>query len=165
MAEKMLNSFDIQDSIADDDIVLGYDKSENKVKNFKFGTGIWNWIVDKMANAVVSKLTTTDKTVLGAINELNSKVTNRMKYIEIPEGAVLSAINDKVEAAKYIIDNLLPNDTDARNFYVVSFVKQTNNIMIAQKLDYNNGYASFILFGYGIGKLSYYTKNDGTWYE
>lgn len=73
MAEKMLNSFDIQDSIADDDIVLGYDKSENKVKNFKFGTGIWNWIVDKMANAVVSKLTTTDKTVLGAINELNSK--------------------------------------------------------------------------------------------
>lgn len=95
----------------------------------------------------------------------NSKVTNRIKYIEIPEGAVLSAINDKVEAAKYIIDNLLPNDTDARNFYVVSFVKQTNNIMIAQKLDYNNGYASFILFGYGIGKLSYYTKNDGTWYE
>ena len=73
MAEKMLNSFDIQDSIADDDIVLGYDKSENKVKNFKFGTGIWDWIVDKMANAVVSKLTTTDKTVLGAINELNSK--------------------------------------------------------------------------------------------
>lgn len=73
MAEKMLNSFDIQDSIADDDIVLGYDKSEDKVKNFKFGTGIWNWIVDKMANAVVSKLTTTDKTVLGALNELNSK--------------------------------------------------------------------------------------------
>lgn len=72
MAEKMLNSFDIQDSIADDDIVLGYDKSENKVKNFKFGTGIWNWLVDKMANAVVSKLTTADKTVLGAINELNS---------------------------------------------------------------------------------------------
>lgn len=73
--EKMLNSFDIQDSIADDDIVLGYDKSENKVKNFKFGTGIWDWIVDKMANAVVSKLTTTDKTVLGAINELNSNRT------------------------------------------------------------------------------------------
>ena len=75
MAEKMLNSFDIQDSIADDDIVLGYDKSENKVKNFKFGTGIWNWIVDKLATAVVSKLTTTDKTIIGALNELNGNRT------------------------------------------------------------------------------------------
>ena len=95
----------------------------------------------------------------------NSKVTNRIKYIEIPDGDVPSSINDKVEAAKYIIDNLLPYDTDARSFYVVSFTNQTNNIMIAQKLDYNNGYASFILFGYGIGKLSYSIKNDGTWYE
>ena len=162
--KKWTDGYAIKTKASDDDEAMILSTSEKANKRIKF-SGIWDWIVDKMANAVVSKLTTTDKTVLGAINELNSKVTNRIKYIEIPEGAVLSAINDKVEAAKYIIDNLLPNDTDARNFYVVSFVKQTNNIMIAQKLDYNNGYASFILFGYGIGKLSYYTKNDGTWYE
>ena len=71
-SEKMLGSFDVQDSIADDDLVLGYDKSEGKVKNFKFGTGIWNYVVDKLTNAVVAKLTTTDKTMIGAINELNS---------------------------------------------------------------------------------------------
>lgn len=75
--EKMLNSFDIQDSIADDDIVLGYDKSETKVKNFKFGTGIWNWLVDKMTSTVIAKLTTTNKTMIGAINELNSKQQNK----------------------------------------------------------------------------------------
>ena len=81
--EKMLNSFDVQDSIAEDDIVLGYDKSENKVKNFKFGTGIWNWIVGKLATAVVSKLTTTDKTMIGAINELNSnKICIKQIYSE-----------------------------------------------------------------------------------
>ena len=34
---------------------------------------IWNYVVDKMTSAVVAKLTTTNKTVLGAINELNSK--------------------------------------------------------------------------------------------
>lgn len=96
---------------------------------------------------------------------LNSKVTNRIKYIEIPDGDVPSSINDKVEAAKYVIDKLLPYDNDARNFYVVSFVKQTNNIMIAQKLNYNNGYASFILFGYGINTMVYRIKNDGIWYE
>lgn len=94
MAEKMLNSFDIQDSIADDDIVLGYDKSENKVKNFKFGTGIWNWIVDKMTNAVVSKLTTTDKTILGALNELNSK--GKTAYITKPDNINIHVISDSV---------------------------------------------------------------------
>jgi hypothetical protein len=42
---------------------------------------IWNYVVDKMTSAVVAKLTTTDKTVLGAINELNS---NSLKdYVKI----------------------------------------------------------------------------------
>lgn len=40
---------------------------------------IWNYVVDKMTSAVVAKLTTTDKTVLGAINELNSKRIRQFK--------------------------------------------------------------------------------------
>lgn len=94
---------------------------------------------------------------------LNSKATNRIKYVEIPDDSTLSTIDNKVEAAKYIIDKLLPRDTDARNFYVVSFTKQTNNMMIAQKLDYNKGYASFILFGYGFDTMVYCAKSDGIW--
>lgn len=98
--------------------------------------------------------------------KLNSKaIIKRIKYVEIPDNDALSPVNNEVEAAKYIIDNLLPNDTDARTFYIVSFVKRTNNIMIAQKLDYNNGYASFILFGYGINTMVYRTKKSGTWDE
>lgn len=96
---------------------------------------------------------------------LNSKTTYGIKYIKIPDDDTLSTINNKVEAAKYIIDNLLPNDTDARSFYFVSFIKQTNNMMIVQKLDYNNGYASFILFGYGVETTIYRIKNDGVWHE
>ena len=44
---------------------------------------IWNYVVDKMTSAVVAKLTTTDKTVLGAINELNSNTilkSNGLRY-------------------------------------------------------------------------------------
>lgn len=37
---------------------------------------VWNYVVDKMTSAVVSKLTTTNKTMIGAINELNSKQQN-----------------------------------------------------------------------------------------
>ena len=90
---------------------------------------------------------------------------NKVKYVEITGDNIPSSLNDKIETAKYIIDNLLPNDTDARSFYFVSFIMQTNNMMIAQKLDYNNGYASFILFGYGIPAMVYRTKNSGEWSE
>lgn len=41
----------------------------NKLSPF---SGIWNWIVGKLTNAVISNLQTNNKTVLGAINELNS---------------------------------------------------------------------------------------------
>lgn len=41
----------------------------NKLSPF---SGIWNWIVEKLTNAVISNLQTNDKTVIGAINELNS---------------------------------------------------------------------------------------------
>lgn len=42
----------------------------NKLSPF---SGIWNWIVEKLTNAVISNLQTSNQTVLGAINELNSK--------------------------------------------------------------------------------------------
>ena len=69
-SEKMLGNFDVQDSIADDDLVLGYDSSEKKVRNFKFGTGIWSFTENKLINSAISKLNTTNKTIVGAINEL-----------------------------------------------------------------------------------------------
>lgn len=55
----------------DADSLMIYDtKSKaNKLSSF---SGIWNWIVGKLANAVINNLQTNDKTVIGAINELNS---------------------------------------------------------------------------------------------
>lgn len=61
---------------------------------------------------------------------------------------------------------MLPKDTSAKTVHFVSFVKQTNNIMIVQKLDSSNGcnYASFILFGYGITGMEYHVKKNGIWF-
>ena len=80
---------------------------------------IWNYVVDKMTSAVVAKLTTTDKTVLGAINELNSKAVTRERTsvvdgtgkIKIPydiEGVALINVSDYnapsiVEQSLYIV--------------------------------------------------------------
>lgn len=57
---------------ADNDTLMIYDATSKANKLSPF-SGIWNWIVEKLTNAVISNLQTNNKTVLGAINELNSK--------------------------------------------------------------------------------------------
>lgn len=66
------NEYSQKATPADNDTLMIYDATskENKLSPF---SGIWNWIVEKLTNAVISNLQTSNKTVLGAINELNSK--------------------------------------------------------------------------------------------
>lgn len=56
---------------ADNDTLMIYDATSKANKLSPF-SGIWNWIVGKLTNAVISNLQTKNKTVLGAINELNN---------------------------------------------------------------------------------------------
>lgn len=58
---------------ADNDTMMIYDATSKSNKLSPF-SGIWNWIVEKLTNAVISNLQTNNKTVVGALNELNSKV-------------------------------------------------------------------------------------------
>lgn len=60
------------DACADDDRIAIYDSVSKTQKKALFGGGVWNWIVNKLTNAVISNLQTNNQTVLGAINELNS---------------------------------------------------------------------------------------------
>lgn len=57
---------------ADNDTLMIYDATSKSNKLSPF-SGIWNWIVGKLTNAVISNLQTSNKTVVGALNELNSK--------------------------------------------------------------------------------------------
>lgn len=59
---------------ADNDTLMIYDEASKTNKLSPF-SGIWNWIVGKLTNAVISNLQTSNQTVLRAINELNSKTT------------------------------------------------------------------------------------------
>lgn len=56
---------------ADNDTMMIYDAvtKTNKLSPF---SGIWNWIVGKLTNAVISNLQTNNQTMIGAINELKS---------------------------------------------------------------------------------------------
>lgn len=55
----------------DADTLMIYDAAA-KANKFSPFSGIWNWIVGKLTNAVISNLQTSNKSVIGALNELNS---------------------------------------------------------------------------------------------
>ena len=55
----------------DADSLMIYDAAA-KANKFSPFSGIWNWIVVKLTNAVISNLQTNNQTVIGALNELNS---------------------------------------------------------------------------------------------
>lgn len=65
------NEYTQKSTPADNDTMMIYDAAAKANKLSPF-SGIWNWIVEKLTNAVISNLQTNNKTVLGAINELNS---------------------------------------------------------------------------------------------
>ena len=69
------NEYTVKATPEDADTLMLYDATSKSNKLSPF-SGIWNWIVGKLTNAVISNLQTNNKTVLGAINELNSKAQN-----------------------------------------------------------------------------------------
>lgn len=62
----------------DTDLVLIYDTPAKVNKKFTFGN-LWKWIAKKIVSEGISQLETTNKTIPGAINELNS---NRIRSAE-----------------------------------------------------------------------------------
>lgn len=54
----------------DADSLMIYDAAA-KVNKLSPFSGIWNWIVGKLTNAVISNLQTSNQTVIGALNELD----------------------------------------------------------------------------------------------
>ena len=70
------NEYTQKETPKDADSLIIYDAAAKANKLSPF-SGIWNWIVEKLTNAVISNLQTNNQTVLGAINELNSKPSIR----------------------------------------------------------------------------------------
>lgn len=70
-----------KDTLADNDEVMLYDAT-GKANKRGLMSKFWDYVVDKMSTAVISKLETENKTVIGALNALNSETK---KYISRAE--------------------------------------------------------------------------------
>ena len=88
------NEYSQKATPADNDTLMIYDATSKANKLSPF-SGIWDWIVGKLTNAVISNLQTNNKTVVGALNELNSKV-----FIDIRNLSTFS-VNIKLDKNTY----------------------------------------------------------------
>lgn len=78
----------------DNDTLMIKDTAGGANKRTPF-SGVWNWIVKKLASAVISQLETTNKSIIPAINELNSKTKiQRINYNTNETGNYVQIILD-----------------------------------------------------------------------
>lgn len=81
-------------TLADNDEVMLYDATARANKRGLMSK-FWDYVVDKMATDVISKLETNNKTIIGAINALNSetkKYISRAEYIKTENNRTLYRI-------------------------------------------------------------------------
>ena len=66
------NEYTTKSAVEDTDELMIADATANVNKRTPLSI-LWNWIVSKLTSAVISQLETNSKSVVGALNELNSK--------------------------------------------------------------------------------------------
>ena len=71
----------------DADEVMVRDSTDGKNKKLLFGT-FWKWVAKKLNEATISELQTSNKTIVGALNQLNSDSLSRKteSITQLPDG-------------------------------------------------------------------------------
>lgn len=81
-------------ALTDKDEIMLRDSTDGKNKRSPLSK-IWNYMVDKMATAVVSKLETDNKTIIGAINYLYGKISISLCKVISGENTFSSELKGK----------------------------------------------------------------------
>lgn len=112
-------------------------------------SGVWNWIVNKLTSAVISNLQTNSKSIIPAINELNSKIiANQKNYNNANGESIFNIIDIDANNGLYCYYNIsdIPESSGASNEYI-RILKMHECMFIIR----NNSYAYFT------------TASSGTW--
>lgn len=118
------NEYSQKATPADNDTMMIYDAAAKANKLSPF-SGIWNWIVGKLTNAVISNLQTSNKSVIGALNELNSKtLIITMSGSTDSTGNIKINVPNSFSSMPYVVTNVR---NDLRYPYVVAISGWTQN--------------------------------------
>lgn len=131
----------------DADEVMVRDSTDGKNKKLLFGT-FWKWVAKKLNEATISELQTSNKTIVGALNQLNSESFNNGYNLNLTDWNSISAPG--------IYSG---NGSDAKNSPSYSEGIWINAIAFAS--NGNKNYITIIAF-YGL-HISVKTKANETW--
>lgn len=127
------NEYSQKATPADNDTLMIYDATSKSNKLSPF-SGIWNWIVGKLTNAVISNLQTNNQTVLGAINELNSKRFKADSYIIHSDGSTKTVSVKWNSVNNHMTSFLLIDNNCITSLYITG--KQMGATELSKKSEY-----------------------------
>lgn len=125
---------------ADNDTMMIYDAAAKANKLSPF-SGIWNWIVGKLTNAVISNLQTRNRTVVGALNEINN-------------GLPVCGIYDLDNPPKKMIFSAMAGSTNLPNG-----LGGANAVTVIQMNLGDGNFDSMIAFTFAVDKIAIRRKN------
>lgn len=111
-----------KDTLADNDEVMLYDAT-GKANKRGLMSKFWDYVVDKMSTAVISKLETENKTVIGALNYLYGKTKTLIPKI---------TAGSEEELCKKIADVIIKNPANT-----TLFVSWVNHFSVCVNVYYN----------------------------
>lgn len=140
-------------ALSDNDEVMLLDSTDGKNKRGLMSK-FWDYVVDKMSTAVISKLETENKTVIGALNYLNG---NSLRKLDIKDDTA-ETIGKPVETLKNNIEKFQSsNDIVYFGFIQCGIRAQYIGFTILE-----NQYASFLIHSYGTD-LVQLKRINGKW--
>lgn len=142
-----------KDTLADNDEVMLYDATARANKRGLMSK-FWDYVVDKMATAVISKLETNNKTIIGALNYLNG---NSLRKLDI-EDDTAEAMGKPVEALKNNIEKF----QSSSDIVYFGFIQCGTRAQYIGFTILENQYASFLIHSYGTD-LVQLKRINGKW--
>lgn len=144
-----------KEALKDNDELMILDKDANANKRTLMDK-IWDYVVDKMTTAVIAKLETTNKTLIGAVNELNSNALFTWK------GELAEKVKNTLTISKsnpYSTVVVIISNNDSLFFYIDSTFRgekiKDNPSCTVERIDnskfriIHNSYGKVLIFSVG----------------
>ena len=134
-----------KDTLADNDEVMLYDATARANKRGLMSK-FWDYVVDKMSTAVIGKLETENKTIIGALNTLNS---DRFSIYEKQVSDL-----DNPPAAFILNTGINPKGLPELS---------SNGCCVLQHNPGSETYTAQLAFSFGCEKIAIRTKKSDSW--
>lgn len=132
-----------KDTLADNDEVMLYDATTRANKRGLMSK-FWDYVVDKMSTAVISKLETENKTVIGALNYLYGNSKTKISTIQTEYGYLYFKKNVNVVGVYGLFENLPLNTEQIK---ITKDYKDFNPNYNYAVLDVKSGEAPYVTVG------------------